>query len=263
MVGQPPLHRVLASCLSRGTTIVTLGILLLLSFPLAGEQPYVARFDVYGGYGFLNSPAVSLFEHGFAVQAGFRPKTWMSFGVDYTFGSGDLTIRPDQLLPELQEKLHNGIVAGVGAGKLPANYPYSSLSVSAHSRTHTIAVGPQLAYRRLSKATLFFRPVYAGIMHEAATPQPQDAVVKALLSSLITTPTKTDNVLFIGFGGGFDILFGNHFAWRTQGDFVYDHLFTDLMTNGRFTTRFSCGPAYNFGPNIVKRRTAELKPPKN
>jgi len=44
---------------------------------------------------------------------------------------------------------------------------------------------------------------------------------------------------------------------------VYDHLFTDLMTNGRFTTRFSCGPAYNFGPNIVKKRTAELKPPKN
>ena len=85
MVGQPPLHRVLASCSSRGTTIVTLGILLLLSFPLAGQQSYVARFDVYGGYGFLNSPAVSLFEHGFAVQAGFRPKTWMSFGVDYTF----------------------------------------------------------------------------------------------------------------------------------------------------------------------------------
>ena len=142
--------------------------------------------------------------------------------------SGDLTIRPDQLLPDLQAKLQNGIVAGVGAGKLPANYPYSSLSVSAHSKTQTIAVGPQLAYRHFSKATLFFRPVYAGIMHEAATPQPQDAVVKALVSSLITTPTKTDNVLFIGFGGGFDILFGHHFAWRTQADLVYDHLFTDL-----------------------------------
>src|SRR4030095_4618598 len=74
MVGQAPLHRVPASCSSRGTTIVTLGILLLLSFPLAGEQSYVARFDVYGGYGFLNSPAVSLFEHGFAVQARLRPE---------------------------------------------------------------------------------------------------------------------------------------------------------------------------------------------
>jgi hypothetical protein len=260
MVEQPPMHTIHATL--RGT-IVTLGVLLFLSFPLAGQQSYVTRFDAYGGYGFLNSPAVSLFEHGFAVQAGFRPKTWMSIGVDFTFGTGDLTIRPDQLLPDLQTKLHNGIAGGVAAGRLPANYPYSSLSVSAHSRTETIAVGPQLAYRHFSKATLFFRPVYAGIMHEAATPQPQDAVIKALVSSLITEPTKKDNVLFIGFGGGFDILFTNHFAWRTQADLVYDHLFTDLMTDGRLTTRFSTGPAFNFGPNIMKKKTAVLKPPKN
>jgi hypothetical protein len=262
MVGQPPLQKLIANCSLRSVTILAVGI-LLLSFPLAGQQSYVTRYDVYGGYGFLNSPAVSLFEQGFAVQAGFRPKTWMSFGIDYTFATGDLTIRPDQLLPDLQTKLHNGIVAGVAAGKLPANYPYSSLSVSAHSKTQTIAVGPQLAYRHFSKTTLFFRPVYAGIMHEAATPQPQDAVIKALVSSLITEPTKTDNVFFIGFGGGFDILFGHHFAWRTQADLVYDHLFTDLMTDGRLTTRFSTGPAFNFGPNIVKKKTALLKPPKN
>ena len=48
------------------------------------------------------------------------------------------------------------------------------------------------------------------------------------MGSLITTPTKSDNVLFVGFGGGFDILLGNQFAWRTQSDLVYDHLFTDL-----------------------------------
>jgi hypothetical protein len=263
MVGQPPLQRVLATCSLRGTMIVTLGILFFLSLPLAGQQSYVTRFDAYGGYGFLNSPAVSLFENGFALQAGFRPKTWVSVGVDYTFGTGDLTIRPDQLLPDLQAKLQTGIAAGVKAGLLPPSYPYSTLSVVAHSRTQTIAVGPQLAYRHFSKATLFFRPVYAGIMHEAATPQPQDAVVKALVSNLITEPTKKDNVLFIGFGGGFDILCGKHFAWRTQADLVYDHLFNDLMTNGRFTTRFSTGPAFNFGPNIVKKKTAQLKPPKN
>ncbi len=241
---------------------VTLGILCFLSLPLSGQQTYVPRYDLYGGYGFLDSPAVSLFEHGFATQFGFRPKAWMSLGVDYTFAAGDLKIRPDQLLPELQTKLQAGIAAGVRAGLLPASYPYGSLEVSAHSRTHTIAVGPQLAYRHFSKATLFLRPVYAGIMHESATPQPQDAVIKALVGSLITTPTKTDNVLFVGFGGGFDILFGKHFAWRTQSDLVYDHLFTDLMKDGRLTVRFSCGPAFNFGPNIVKKKTAVLNPPK-
>jgi len=239
------------------------GILILLSLPLRGQQTFVPRYDIYGGYGFLNSPAVSLFEHGFATQFGFRPKTWMSLGVDYTFATGDLKIRTDQLLPELQSKLQAGIAGGIKAGVLPANYPYGTMQVSAHSKTHTIAVGPQLAYRRFSKATLFFRPVYAGIMHESATPQPQDAVIKAIVSSLITEPTKKDNVLFVGFGGGFDILVGKHFAWRTQSDLVYDHLFTDLMKDGRLTVRFSCGPAYNFGPNIVKQRKAELKPPKN
>jgi hypothetical protein len=262
MVGQPPLSRVLASRSLRGTTIVTLGILLLLSFPLAGQQSYVTRFDAYGGYGFLNSPAVSLFEHGFAAQIGFRPKTWVSMGFDYTFATGDLKVRTDQLLPTLQSQLQAGIAAGIKAGVLPANYPYGSLNVSAHSRTQTFAVGPQLAYRHFSKTTLFLRPVYAGIIHESATPQPQDAVVKALVSNLITTPTKTDNVLFIGFGGGFDILFGNHFAWRTQADLVYDHLFNDLLKDGRYTARFSCGPAFNFGPNIVKKKTAVLRPPK-
>lgn len=242
---------------------VTLGILFLFFVPLCAQQTDVPRYDVYGGYGFLNSPAVSLFEHGFATQFGFRPKTWMSLGVDYTFAAGDLKISTDQLLPSLQSQLQAGIAAGIKAGVLPANYPYGTMKVSAHSRTHTIAVGPQLAYRRFSRATIFFRPVYAGIMHEAATPQPQDAVIKALVNSLITTPTKTDNVLFVGFGGGFDILFGRHFAWRTQSDLVYDHLFTDLMKDGRLTVRFSCGPAFNFGPNIIKKKTAILKPPKN
>jgi hypothetical protein len=262
MVGHPPMCRALASRSLRGTTILTVGILLLLSFPLAGQQSYVTRFDAFGGYAFLNSPSVNLFEQGFAAQVGFRPKTWVSVGFDYTIASGDLKVTTDQLLPSLQAQLQAGIAAGIKAGLLPANYPYGSLNVSAHSRTQTFAVGPQLAYRHFSKVTLFLRPVYAGIIHETATPQPQDAVIKAIVSTLITTPTKTDNVFFIGFGGGFDILFGHHFAWRTQADLVHDHLFNDLLKDGRFTTRFSTGPAFNFGPNIVKKNTAVLKPPK-
>jgi hypothetical protein len=72
------------------------------------------------------------------------------------------------------------------------------------------------------------------------------------VSGLITGPSKTDHVLFFGFGGGFDINFGHHFAWRTQADLVHDHLFNDLLKDARFTVRFSCGPAFNFGKNIVK-----------
>jgi len=238
--------------LDQRRVIVTLGILFLLSFPLSGQQSYVSRFDVYGGYGFLDSPKVNLFEQGFAAQIGVRPKTWLSLGFDYTFAAGDLKITPDQLLPALQTQLQAGIVAGVTHGLLPPTYPYSTLYVPAHSTTHTFALGPELVYRHFTRATIFVRPVYAGIIHETATPKPQDPVVAALVSGLITGPNKTDHVLFYGFGGGFDINFGHHFGWRTQADLVHDHLFNDLLKDARFTVRFSIGPCFNFGPNIVK-----------
>jgi hypothetical protein len=234
--------------------VITLGILFLLSLPLAGQQTYVTQFDVYGGYGFLKSSSVNLFENGFAAQIGFRPKTWLSLGFDYTVAAGDLKITPTQLLPALQAGLKTAIGQGIAAGKLPlpTSYNYDGIYVPAHSKTQTFALGPELVYRHFTKATIFVRPVYAGIIHETATPKPQDGVVKALVAGLITGPNKTDNVLFVGFGGGFDINFGHHFAWRTQGDLVRDHLFNDLLKDARWTVRFSCGPAFNFGKNIVK-----------
>jgi hypothetical protein len=239
---------------------ITLGITLLLSFPLSGQQSYVTQFDVYGGYGFLDSPKVNLFENGAAFQIGFRPKTWLTVGFDYGVGVGDLKITPTQLLPALQSQLNTSIqtaiLAGLfpppGSGPLPTSYNYNALYVPAHSRTQTFAFGPELVYRHFSKVTLFLRPVFAGVIHETATPEPQDPIVKALVAGLIPTPTKTDSVGFVGFGGGFDILFGKHVAWRTQADMVYDHLFSDLLQSGRLTARFSCGPAFNFGRNIVK-----------
>ena len=238
----------------------TLFLVMLLAVPVFGQQSYVTRFDFYGGYGFLDSPKVSLFENGAAFQIGVRPKTWLSVGFDYTIAAGNLTILSTQLLPALQTQLQTAIGQGIAAGVFPppTSYNYSALYVPAHSKTQTFALGPELVYRHFSKVTLFVRPVYAGIIHETATPQPQDAVVKTLvfgvpgLPGLITGPSKTDSVWFVGFGGGFDILFGKHFAWRTQADLVWDHLFPDLLQEGRFTTRFSCGPAFNFGPNIKK-----------
>jgi hypothetical protein len=31
---------------------------------------------------------------------------------------------------------------------------------------------------------------------------------------------------------------------------VYDHLFNDVLKDGRWTVRFSIGPCFNFGRNI-------------
>src|SRR5947209_7177461 len=66
----------------------------LLAIPLYGQQTDVRRFDVFAGYGLLNSPHIGLSENGVAVQLGYRPKTWLTVGFDYTVAKGDLSLTP-------------------------------------------------------------------------------------------------------------------------------------------------------------------------
>ena len=223
-----------------------------------GQQTYVTRFDAFGGFSFLDSPHVSLFEPGFAAQFGMRPKTWYSLGFDYTYGTGDLSLTPDLLPTALQQQLGAQMKQMQAAGLLPSNY---ALSVTAHSKTQTFAAGPQLAYRHFQHATLFLRPLFLGAMHEVATPKTAglDPFAAGVVKSMVPNGHKTDTTWFVGFGGGFDILLSNHFAIRTQADLVYDHLFNDLLKDGRFTTRFSVGPAFNFGSNIAGGKTRASK----
>ncbi|HLK67647.1 MAG TPA: hypothetical protein VKU19_29635 [Bryobacteraceae bacterium] len=239
-----PHHRVLL-----GFCALTL-ILILAPSPVSGQQTYVTRFDAFGGYAFLDSPHVNMFENGFATQAGVRVKRWLSLGVDYTFASGDLKLTPNLLTTQLQQQLGAQLGGLVAQGIIPPTY---SLSVAAHSHTQTFAAGPQLAYRHMRKVTLFLRPVFMGVIHESATPNPTptDPIATAIVKELAPSGKKTDNVIFIGFGGGVDLILSKHISWRTQADLVYDHLFNDLLQDGRFTTRFSIGPAFNFGRNIA------------
>ena len=78
------------------------------------------------------------------------------------------------------------------------------------------------------------------------TLQPETVIV----SKLVPSGKKSDTTWFLGFGGGVDALLSKHLAVRTQVDVVYDHLFNDLLRDGRWTIRFSVGPAFNFGKNI-------------
>lgn len=233
--------------------LIALMFVFLLALPAFGQQTYVTRYDFFSGYSFLNSPKVNLFENGYSSQVGFRPKTWLSFGFDYSISGGDLKITPDLLTTNLQQQLGGQLHALAVAGKLPPGY---TLTVPAHSKTQTFAVGPQLAYRHFKTVTIFVRPVFAGLIHETATPQPAagDPIAAGIVAQLAPSGKKTNTTPFFGFGGGFDINFGHHFAWRTQADLVYDHLFDDLLKDGRFTTRFAVGPAFNFGKNIAKNK---------
>jgi hypothetical protein len=214
----------------------------------SGQQEYVSRYDAFAGYTFLDSPHVGLFENGFQFQAGVRPKTWYSLGFDYSISAGDLTLTPNLLTTVLQQQLAAQLQQLAAAGLLPAGF---TLSVPAHSRTQTFAAGPQLAYRHFSRITLFVRPSI-GAIHEVATPHPTNAIAAAIAKQLVPSGQKTDWTGFYGFGGGADLLFSKHVGLRVQADLVYDHLFSDLLKDGRLTTRFSIGPCFNFGKNIKK-----------
>ena len=230
------------------TPLMFAAVWFFMTSPTFGQQKYVSRYDAFAGYTFLDSPHVGLFENGFQFQAGVRPKTWYSLGFDYSISSGDLTLTPNLLTNALQQQLALQLQQLATAGLLPAGF---TLSVPAHSSTQTFAAGPQLAYRHFSKITLFVRPSI-GAIREVATPHPTNVIAAAIAKQLVPSGQKTDWTAFYGFGGGGDLLFSRHVGLRVQADLVYDHLFSDLLRDGRFTTRFSIGPCFNFGKNIVK-----------
>jgi hypothetical protein len=226
--------------------IIAANLFLVTSLAL-GQQKYVTRYDIFTGYAFLDSSAISLFENGFQFQADVRPRTWYSLGFDYSISAGNLTITPNLLTTALQQQLGAQLAQLIKAGVIPPTY---MLALPTHSRTQTFAGGTQFAYRHFSKLTLFIRPEL-GAIYEVATPQPTDAVAKAIVAQLAPSGRKTDWTVFYGFGGGTDLLFSKHVALRVQADLVYDHLFSDLLQNGRWTVRFGVGPCFNFGKNIV------------
>lgn len=229
--------------------LIALAMVILAASPAFAQQTYVTRYDAFVGYGFLDSPAVGLFENGVAAQAGVRPRTWFSLGIDFTYASGNLVLTPNLLTPAIQQSLTGLLGSLAAAGQLPAGY---TLAVKSTSKTETFAAGPQLAYRHWKPITLFLRPVFLGAIHETATPKPTDPIATLVVSQLAPSGHKTDTTWFIGLGGGIDFILTHHLALRAQTDVVWDHLFSDLLQNGRWTVRFSVGPAFNFGRNIVK-----------
>lgn len=234
----------------RGNLCVMLAMFpTVLALPATGQQRHVTRYDVFAGYAFLDSPQLNLLQNGFAAQVGFRPRTWVSAGFDYSLSRGDATVTSGLLTNALQRQVRAQLAQLAAAGMLPSGY---QLVLPARARTQTFAVGAQLVYRHFTDITLFFRPVSVGAIHEVVTPKPSDPIAAAVLAQLAPSGRRSDAAWFLGFGGGFDILLSKHFAIRTQADLVYDHLFSDILKDGRFTLRFSVGPAFNFGRNIVK-----------
>ena len=235
---------------------VLVASLFLAAVPAFGQQTYVTRFNVYGGYMYFNSPAIGLKENGFNTQFGVRAKRWLTLGVDYSRATGDMALDSTVLIPSLQTSL-GSLLAVLPAMGVPVPSGYV-VQVPTHSVSQTIAVGPELVYRHFKKVTIFARP-NGGFILENAHPEPADQISQIVVQrfrAMGLVPLlgpKRDKVMFWGWGAGLDVNFTKHIAMRFQTDMVRDHLFNDLLAKSRNTFRFAFGPSFNFGPNIIKQ----------
>ncbi len=228
-------------------TLVGLVFFLLTSLAF-GQQSYVGRYDAYAGFMYLDSPAINLSERGFHTQAGVRIRSWLSLGFDYSIASGHTSLTPNLLPDSLQQKLGAQLGQLARAGQIPPGY---ALTVPIDSETQNYAAGPQFSYHRWKPVTLFIRPS-VGAVHETATPHATDPIAALVIAQLAPSGKKQDWRPFYGFGGGVDLNVSSHFAVRVQADFVHDHLFNDLLKDGRNTVRVAIGPAFQFGRNVVR-----------
>jgi hypothetical protein len=213
------------------------------------EQPYVGRFLVYTGFMFLDSPKINLFEPGIHIQAGIRWSRHISLGFDYSRGTGDTTIALNQATPALQNQFGPLVSELIAAGLLPTNYaaalPFSSV-------TQTFTAGPEFPYRRFKRFTPYIRPS-CGIINEVATAHPVDHLTSLVVAAIAPSGKEEEWTAFYGFGGGVAFNVTKHFGLVVQADLVHDHLFPDLLKDGRNTIRFSIGPGFQFGSNVTRK----------
>ena len=173
----------------------------------------------------------------------------ISAGFDYSRATGSTTLTPNLATASLQTELNSYLDPLKAAGLLPANYiPNLPLG----SVTQTITGGPQLVFRHFNRVTFFVRPSI-GLIHEEATGHPNDVFTKALLTVIAPAGYKTDTTLFYGVGGGTAFNLTKHFSLVVQADLVHDHLFNDLLKDGRNTLRVSFGPGFQFGHNVPRQ----------
>lgn len=217
--------------------------------PETGGQSYVGRFVVYAGYMYLDSPSINLVEPGIHLQAGMRWSRHISLGFDYSRATGSTSVGLNQATTALQNQFGPLITSLIAAGLLPSDYvaalPFSSV-------TQTFTMGPEFPFRRFKSITPYIRPS-AGIINEVATAHPGDNPTRLLVNTVAPSGKVEEWTAFYGFGGGVAFNVTKHFSLIVQADFVHDHLFPNLLKNGRNTIRFSIGPGFQFGHNVRKK----------
>lgn len=230
-------------------SVVILLFIVFTSLTAFSQQDYVNRFDAYAGYGYFSTPSLSLNQNGFNGEFGWNVKPWVALGFDFSVFTGDNTITTGMLTPTLQQTLAAEIAQLQAVGVLPPGY---RLTMPTSSTTYTYSAGPQFNIRHFKPVTIFVRPAL-GSLHEVASLHPQDPFATQV-AIVLAGPgmQKTDTVVFYGVGGGLDFNLSKHFGIRTAVDYVHYNMFTNVLGDSQNSIRFSVGPTFRFGGNILK-----------
>ena len=226
------------------TLSVVLLFVLLTTLTCFSQQTDIRQFSAFGGYSYLSTPSLNLTQRGFDGDFGVNLRSWLTLGGDFSYAAGHSSLVPKDLNAATQAKL---------APFLPFLPPGYVISVPYNSATYTYEAGPQFNYRGFKKVTLFVRPAL-GALHANVTVKPGDPIAKLLVGGLLgTNPTRSDTVVFYGFGGGATWEITPNFGLRAAADVVHYNFFSNLLNGGRNSVRLTVGTKFSFGKNILGR----------
>lgn len=230
----------------RSIQFLLIAFVLLFTLTCFAQQDYVGRWDAYIGYALLDTTNMNLVQTpGLHTQFGYNWKPWVALGFDYTYTTGSSGISVGMLNNATKAKLAPIIP------HLPPGYYPTFIYAPYNATTYTITGGPQLNYRKFKNFTLFAHPDI-GYYHQTVNLHSNDPIMQQIIGSLVPGGSTADSGVFWGVGGGLDANFSKHVGIRVQADYVYTTLFSDLLNSGQNTIRFSVGPTFHFGKNIVK-----------
>ncbi len=218
----------------------------------SAQQSYVGRYGVYTGFSDLYTPGLNdIQQYGFHLQAGEDLRSWLGAGFDYSVETGNTSL----IASMASQPVLTGIEELYAQGILPLTY---TVDVPISATTQTFTMGPIFNYRHFSKVTLFIHPSLAAF-RLAATAHPRAGtddpiVVGALEAGNYISPqgTISDWTGAYGLGGGAEFALTPHIGVRAQLDAVWNHPFNAILGSGGWSYRYSVGPAFHFGRNILR-----------
>jgi len=226
---------------------------LIATLTCFAQQTEIPRFSTFEAFSYYATPSLNLVQRGIDADFGVNVRPWLTLGFDFSYGDGGSTLLPNHLSQAVQAQL---------APILPHLPPGFVVAVPFSAQDYTYEGGPQFNYRHFKKVTLFARPAL-GAIHVAFKAEPQacgqpqlgcQVILTGILNQLVgPSLSKSDTVVFYGFGGGVTWETTPHFGIRAATDYVHENFFSGLLDGGRNSFRVTVGTKFSFGKNILAK----------